>query len=335
MENLLYLCCKNKIQKTQDPPEKPPTTLPIEGIIAILFQNIAYTSTSNYRKWFYNTYKIKSYETIKRERRYSLHEEIDFDTCMTDHMTDRLPDRLPDRKIQKNSSIDSLLEEIYLCKEPLNIYYIPFTQKLLPIFDKHIEYFDNNIISVKVPHGKIKFFEKNNLFFITFLFDKNIELSPIKNMPIPIGKNTIYVDVLTETIVNGFLNIPEICDIIKKMMMSEKNIITAHYKNCVFVDIIVYHLRQRVRNPIVYFAISPIIEYSNILYRKINKKLTYYLINHVNPENISDNFIKIDAPYEQQIGSYCPFCSSNDSHMSHNYRKNLKNITLEILHDFI
>jgi len=335
MENLLYLCCKNKAQKVQDPPIKLPITLPIEGIVAILFQNIAYTSTSNYRKWFYNTYKVKSYETIKKERRYSLHEEIDFDTCITDRMEDRMPDHMLARKIQKNSSIDSLLEEMYLCKEPLNIYYIPFTQQLLPIFDKHIEYFDNNIISIKIPHGKIKFFEKNNIFFITFLFDKNLKLSSIKNNPITIGKKTIYIDILTEKIVNGFLNIPEICDIIKKMMMSEKNIISAHYKNCVFVDLIVYHLRQRIRNPIIYFAISPIFEHDHILYRKINKKLTYYLINHVNPENIFDNFIKIDAPYEPHIGSYCSFCSSNSSDGPNNYRKNLKNITLEILHDFI
>lgn len=340
MENLLYLCCKNKIQKTQDPPEKPPTTLPIEGIIAILFQNIAYTSTSNYRKWFYNTYKVKLNETIKRERRYSLHEEIDYDTCMTYCPTDRSTDRstnrstdLPiDRKIQKNSSIDSLLEEMYLCKEPLNIYYIPFTQQLLPIFEKNIEYFDNNIISVKIPYGKIKFFERNNLFFITFLFDKNIELSPIKNIPIPIGKKILYVDILTEKIINGFLNIPEIYDIIKKMMLSDKNIISAHYKNCVFVDIIVYYLRQRVRNPILYFSISPILEYIDhhqILYKKINKKLTYYLINNINPENISDNFIKIDTPYKPIFGSYC------SSHTSQNYRKNLKNITLNILNDFL
>ena len=137
MENILSLCCKNNIQKS--PKKTKPTTLPEEGIIAIIFQNIAYTPTSNYRKWFFNTYKIKSTETIKRDRRYSLHEDIDYDTCLTD------------RKIQKNGSIDSLFEEMYLCKEPLDIYYIPFTQQLLPIFEKYIEYFDNNILSVKIP----------------------------------------------------------------------------------------------------------------------------------------------------------------------------------------
>jgi hypothetical protein len=321
MENLLYLCCKNKAHKeqnTQDPLTKPPITLPIEGIIAVLFQNIAYTSTSNYRKWFYNTYKMKSYETIKRDRRYSLHEDIDYDACMTD--------RHINRKIQKNGSIDSLLEEMYLCKEQLNIYYIPFTQQLLPIFDKHIEYFDNNIVSVKIPYGKIKFFEKNNLFFITFLFEKNIELSPIKNIPFEIGKKKIYIDVLTESIVNGFFNIPQICDIIKKMMMSEKTIISSHYKNCIFTDLIVYEFCKRIRNSIIYFSIAPIIEHSNILYNKINKKLTYYLINNENPENISSNFIKIDGSPDY----ICSFCKDPP-----NYRKNLKNITLEILHYFI
>ena len=43
MENLLYLCCKNKAQKeqnAQEHPIKPPITLPIEGIISVLFQNI-------------------------------------------------------------------------------------------------------------------------------------------------------------------------------------------------------------------------------------------------------------------------------------------------------
>jgi len=319
MENILYLCCKNKTPTTTI---KPQLTLPIEGIIAILFQNIAYTSTSNYRKWFYNTYKIKSTETIKRDRRYSLHEDIDYDACMTD----RYMDRHMDRKIQKNGSIDSLLEEMYLCKEPLNIYYIPFTQQLLPIFDKHIEYFDNNIVSLKIPYGKIKFFEKNNLFFITFLFDKKIELSPIKNIPFSIGKKKIYIDEITEKILNGFFNSTQISDIIKKMMMSEKTIISSHYKNCIFTDLIVYEFCQRIRNSIIYFSIAPILEYSNILYKKINKKLTYYLIHHENPENMSSNYIKIYSSYE----SICGSCYS-----THNYRKNLKNISLEILHDFI
>jgi hypothetical protein len=197
---------------------------------------------------------------------------------------------------------------------------------LLPIFDKHIEYFDNNIVSVKIPYGKIKFFEKNNIFFITFLFDKKIELSQIKNIPFEVGKKKIYIDVLTELIVNGFFNIPQICDIIKKMMMSEKIIISSHYKNCIFTDLIVYEFCQRIRNPIIYFSIAPIIEHSNILYNKINKKLTYYLINNENPENISSNFIKINESPE----SICSFCKDPT-----NYRKNLKNITLEILHYFI
>ena len=308
MENILNFCCEKNRQKTNE--SIVISTLPIEGIVAILFLNIAYTSNSNYRKWFYNTYKVKYNETIKRERRYSFHEDIDYDACMTD------------RKIKKNESIDSLYEELYLCKEPLNIYYIPFAQQLLPIFEKHIEYFDNNIISVKIPHGKIKFFEKNNIFFITFLFDKHLELSLVKNNKIMIGKNTLYINDITEEIINGFLNKQETLDILKKMIISEKTIISAHYKNCVFADLIVYQLLIRVRNPIIYFAIAPILGHNNILYKKINKKITYYLINHENPDNISTNFIKIKREYE-------PFCGS-----SINYRKNLKNITLEILYKF-
>lgn len=314
MENILNLCCEKKKQKSHEPIVNP--TLPIEGIVAILFQNIAYTSTSNYRKWFYNTYKIKYNETIKRERRYSFHEDIDYDECMTD------------RKIQKNGSIDSLFEELYLCKEPLNIYYIPFAQQLLPIFEKHVEYFDNNIISVKIPHGKIKFFEKNNIFFITCLFDKHLELSSVKNNKIVIGKNILYIDDITEEIINGFLNSPTTFDILKKMLISEKTVFSAHYKNCIFADLIVYELLLRVRTPIIYFAIAPILWHNNILYKKINKKITYYLINHENPDDISKNFIKINALYEPFCVSYC----SPDSSL--NFRKNLKNISLEILHKF-
>ena len=312
MESILYLCCKNKKEKS--PIKNKLSTLPIEGIIAIIFQNIAYTPTSNYRKWFFNTYKIKSKETIKRDRRYSIHEEIDYDSCLTD------------RKIQKNGSIDSLLEEMYLCKEPLDIYYIPFTQQLLPLFDKYIEYFDNNILSVKIPYGKIKLFEKNNIFFITFLFDKTIEFSSVKNIRYQVGKKIIYIDEITNSIIIGVLNIPKICDILEKMMISEKTIITAHSKNCIFTDIIVYEFSERIRTDMIYFSISPILENSPILYKKINKNLTYYLINHENPDNISDNFIKIDAPG----GSICGLCKEPP-----NYRKNLKNISLEILHDFI
>lgn len=312
MERILYLCCENNTQKS--PRNNCNSTIPEEGIIAIIFQNIAYTSTANYRKWFYNTYKIKYNETIKRDRRYSLHEDIDYNACLTE------------RNIQKNGSLDSLFEEMYLCKEPLNIYYIPFTQKLLPLFEKHIEYFDNNIISIKIPYGKIKFFEKNNIFFITFLFEKTIELSHIKNIPFSIGNKTIYIDEITEKIVNEFFNISQIYDIIKKMIISEKTIISAHSKNCVITDFIVYEFCQRVRTDLIYFSITPFLENSLILYKKINKKLTYYLIHHENPENISSNFIKIDT----QSSIICGLCQSPQ-----NYRKNLKNITLEILHDFI
>ena len=312
MESILYLCCKNNTQES--PRKSKPTTLSEEGIIAIIFLNIAYTPTSNYRKWFFNTYKIKSTETIKRDRRYSLHEDIDYDTCLTD------------RKIQKNGSIDSLFEEMYLCKEPLDIYYIPFTHQLLPLFDKKIEYFDNNIMSVKIPHGKIKFFEKNNLFFITFLFDKTIELSSVKNIRYQVGKKIIYIDEITDSIILGVLNISQIYDILKKMMMSEKTIISAHSKNCVFTDLIIYEFSERIRTDLIYFAIAPVLENSPILYKKINKKLTYYLIHHENPNNISSNFIKIDA----QPSLICSLC-----YPLPNFRKNLKNISLEILHDFI
>jgi hypothetical protein len=312
MENILSLCCKNNTKES--PRYYYTSTLPEEGIIAIIFQNIAYTPTSNYRKWFFNTYKIKSNETIKRDRSYSLHEEIDYDECLTE------------RNLQKNGSIDSLLEEMYLCKEPLDIYYIPFPHQLLPLFETHIEYFDNNILSVKIPHGKIKFFEKNRLFFITFLFDKTIEFSLIKNIPYEIGKKIIYIDEITNTIIMGVFNIPKITDILRKMMMSEKTIISAHSKNCIFTDIIVYEFCKRIRTDILYFSISPILENSRILYKKINKKLTYYLIHYENPNNISSNFIKIDSP----MGRSCGLCQDPP-----NYRKNLKNITMEILHDFI
>jgi hypothetical protein len=312
MENILSLCCKNNTQKSTR--ESNPTTLPEDGIIAIIFQNIAYTPTSNYRKWFFNTYKIKSTETIKRDRRYNLHEEIDYDTCLTE------------RNLQKNGSIDSLLEEMYLCKEPLDIYYIPFSHQLLPIFEKYIEYFDNNILSIKIPNGKIKFFEKNNIFFITFLFDKTIQISSVKNIEYSLGKKSIYIDEVTNSIINNSLNIPEIFDIFRKMMMSEKTIISAHSKNCIFTDFIVYEFCQRVRTDLIYFAISPLLENSPILYKKINKKLTYYLIHHENPNYISSNFIKIDAP----PSLLCGLCQEPQ-----NYRKNLKNITLEILHNFI
>jgi hypothetical protein len=313
MENILNLCCKNYTQKSQK--NKLPTILPEEGIIAIIFQNIAYTPTSNYRKWFFNTYKIKSTETVKRDRSYSLHEEIDYDTCLTD------------RKIEKNGSLDSLLEEIYLCKEPLNIYYIPFTQKLLPLFERHIKYFDNNILSIKIPYGKIKLFEKNNIFFLTFLFDKTIEISSIKNIKYQVGKKIIYIDEITNSIILGVLNIPQICDIIQKMMMSDKIIISAHSKNCIFTDLIVYEFSERIRTEIIYFSIAPILDNNQILYKKINKELTYYLIHYENPNNICDNFIKIDSP---PSGSMCGFCQEPP-----NFRKNLKNISLEILHDFI
>jgi hypothetical protein len=312
MENILNLCCNNNVHES--PRESKHQTLPEEGIIAIIFQNIAYTPNSNYRKWFFNTYKIKSTETIKRDRRYSLHEEIDYDECLTE------------RNLQKNGSLDSLLEEMYLCKEPLDIYYTPFTHQLLPLFEMHIEYFDNNILSVKIPHGKIKFFEKNNFFFITFLFNKTIELSSVKNIQYQVGKKIILIDEITNSIIIGVLNIPQISDILRKMMMSEKTIISAHSKNCVFTDLIVYELSERTRTDLIYFAIAPILENSPILYKKINKSLTYYLIHHENPNNISSNFIKIESP----PGRLCGLCQDPP-----NYRKNLKNITLEILHDFI
>jgi hypothetical protein len=215
---------------------------------------------------------------------------------------------------------------MYLCKEPLDIYYIPFPHQLLPLFEMHIEYFDNNILSIKIPRGKIKFFEKNNLFFITFLFDKTIELSSLKNIQYQVGKKIIYIDEITNSIILGVLNIPQICDIMQKMMISEKTIISAHSKNCIFADIIVYEFSERIKSELIYFSIAPILDNNPILYKKINKELTYYLIHHENPNNISDNFIKINSPNV----SMCRLCQELP-----NYRKNLKNITLEVLHNFI
>ena len=109
-------------------------------------------------------------------------------------------------------------------------------------------------------------------------------------------------------------------------MISEKTIISAHSKNCIFADIIVYEFSERIKTELIYFSIAPILDNNPILYKKINKELTYYLIHHENPNNISDNFIKINSPNV----SMCRLCQELP-----NYRKNLKNITLEVLHNFI
>lgn len=284
--------------------------IPKEYFIAIIFQNIAYTGSSNYKKWFYNTYKNKNNQTIKRERRYSLDENIDFDICQTE------------RKINKTESMETIYENFFYDNEPIYVYYLPFSNHILPYFEKYLDDFTSNIISKKIEKGKIKYFEKNNKVFVSFLFNKNIELSSdIYNLPL--GKKTIKISRTIQDIWEELDNHHTLLTLINELLNNEEIIFVSHYKNSIFTDYIVYHISQLFSMKLKYCSIGSTNYFPDFFYKKLDKIVEYYHFGNYNKGNVK-NYVDVNDKSTFNCCNYNP----------ENYRKNLKRISIKILQDF-
>lgn len=132
-------------------------------INTLLFLNIAYTSSRNYKLWFSRNY----FNVMEpRERTTSLNYDIDFDICSTE---------------RKNYSMES----IYETYAEENFYYCPFPTYLFNYFIKNIDNFDNEIHNIYFDfHGKTKckYMKKDDNIYITFIFSKDLFKKNIKKM---------------------------------------------------------------------------------------------------------------------------------------------------------
>ena len=268
-------------------------------IVAILFQNIAYTSSANYKKWFYNNYYIDNHNFIKRDRSYSLDENIDFDMCLTQR--------------NRNSSMDTIYEEVFLGKEPLDVYYSPLTENLINLFDDYSNYFSTTIETIRLNNAKIKYFAKNNNIYITFIFKKDLKISDEKEMVKIYEKNVkVSKSVLQEW--QNLQNNINFINLQNEMENYEKIIIVSHYKNCIFTDFIISQLRHEIE----YIMIDPIFNYETEFYKKLNKNLDCFLFGR---ENIC--FLNF---WEIKDNNTFPCCGC----ISLNYRKSLKKTSIFI-----
>lgn len=276
--------------------EKEKIIYPRELQVLILFQNIAYTSSKNYQKWFYNKYFIAENKVSKRERSYSLDSEIDFDECLTN------------RKINKSCSLETIFES-YL-DDFIEEYYSSLPSELIPYFEENLEYFPKKIESLSFDNSKIKYFIYQNQIFISFMFPKNISLS----------KNKIKIDkfLFSSTLIDIWENIKNnysIFNFILNLISFDKIFIVSHYKNTIITDFIIYKLSRNL--DITYLSILP--QYFNEInfYKELDYKINYYLFSNINQN--TKKFIKME--------DNCSFCCGERI----NYRKNLKRNSIEIL----
>jgi len=285
-------------------------SIPKECMIAIIFQNIAYTSSGNYKKWFYNTYKKNNNYIQKRERRYSLDENIDFDICLTE------------RKISKTDSMETIYENFFLENEPIYVYYLPFPQEILPFFEKYIDYFNPNIQSKKINQGKIKYFENSNKIFISFMFDKNIELSNIL-FNFKIKKKIIKISKTIHDMWENIKTNPIFYNLINNLINYDEIIIISHYKNCIFTDYIIYNILQLFSINLIYCSILNPHYFPNSFYQKLDNITNFYNFGNDN-KGPTKNFVEI---YNNSSFICCNYTPNN-------YRKNLKHISIKILQNF-
>ena len=279
--------------------EKEKKLFPKELEILLIFQNIAYTSSKNYQKWFYNKYFITKDKTYKRERSYSLDSEIDFDECLTN------------RKIDKISSLETIYESFI--DDYIEDYYSPIPSEFICYFEKNLDFFPKKIESIPINFfgiSKLKYFTYQNQIFISLMFPKNIVLS---NEKIKIDK--FYYSKTLIDFSKIFQENSNLQDFIINLNNYDEIYFVSHYKNTIFTDYIISKLTDGLK--ITYLSISP--EYFNDdkFYQKLDSKIKFYVFsnNYLNVKNFN------------KIENLLVFCCGERI----NYRKNLKNNTIQIL----
>ena len=270
--------------------------------VLLIFQNIAYTSSKNYQKWFYNRYQVRSGELTRRERSYSLDSEIDFDECFT----------------YRNVAKPMLLETIYesATDDYINNYYTPLTSELVPYFESFAPFFQPTIRSITVQFDgclKLKSFVCDDQIFLTLMLPRSHSISSITTKIGSFRFPTTLVDFW-----NALENNPDSHVLIDALPQYGKVNIVSHYKNTFFTDFFVYKLVSQYRpSDVRYLSILPDRFHEPKFYKFLDRQVDLTIFSERNVQ--VRGYHSVDTCYE--------LCCTNRS----NYRRNLKRHSKRIL----
>ncbi len=270
--------------------------------VLLLFQNIAYTSSKNYQKWFYNRYQVRSGELTRRERSYSLDSEIDFDECFT----------------YRPAARPLMLETIYesATDDYISNYYTPLTSELLPYFESFAPFFQPSITSVTVQFSgylKLKYFKCDDQIFLTIMLPRSHSISS--------ESTTVGAFSFSNTLIefwDALERNPTSRDLIDTLPHYGKVNIVSHYKNTFFTDFFVYKLVSQHRaSDVRYLSLLPDKLHDDKFYKLLDRQVDLVLFSERSTP-IRSHY-RIETCYET--------CCTNRS----NYRRNLKRHSKRIL----
>ena len=270
--------------------------------VLLLFQNIAYTSSKNYQKWFYNRYQVRNGELTRRERSYSLDSEIDFDECFT----------------YRNTARPLLLETIYesATDDYISNFYTPLTSDLVPYFSSFAPFFQPTIRSLTIQFNgctKLKYFTCDDQIFLTLMLPRSHSIT---------GHSTNIGTFTFPTTLVDFWNAleqnPASRELIDTLPDYGKVNIVSHYKNTFFTDFFVYKLVSQHRvSDVRYLSLLPDKLHEPKFYKFLDRQIDLTLFSERNV-SIKD-YHPMEICYET--------CCTNRS----NYRRNLKRHSKKML----
>ncbi len=313
------LCCdgesrrgdseKSELNKTRTPPSAAFARSRVyegpapELSVLLLFQNVAYTSSKNYQKWFYNRYQVRSGELARRERSYSLDSEIDFDECFTYRNAVARP---------------LMLETIYesATDDYISNYYTPLPSELVPYFESFAPFFQPVIHSVTVQFNgclKLKYFTCDDQIFLTLMLPRSHSISSNITKLGEFSFSTTLVDFW-----NALETNPASYNLIDTLPQHGKVNIVSHYKNTFFTDFFAYKLVSAHRTcDVRYLSILPDKFHETKFYKLLDRRLDLTIFSERSvPVN---GHHRVETCYETCCTNRC------------NYRRNLKRHSKRLL----
>ena len=263
--------------------------------VLLLFQNIAYTSSKNYQKWFYNRYQVRNGELTRRERSYSLDSEIDFDECVTS------------RNVTRSLSLETIYESA--TDDYISNYYTPLTAELVPYFESFVPFFQPAIRSITIQFNgclKLKYFTCDDQLFLTLMLPRSHDVSNSTTKVGTFSFPTTLVDFW-----NALENNPTSHDLIDTLPLYGKVNIVSHYKNTFFTDYFVYKLVSQHRvSDVRYLSLLPDRLHEPKFYKFLDRQIDFTLFGEQSVPIRGYRYV--ETCYET--------CCTNRS----NYRRNLK-----------
>lgn len=302
------LCCDTRSDSSDTSPEVTPSvnnyTLSPEFTVLILFQNIAYTSSKNYQKWFYNNFHKHDGDFTLRERSYSLDSEIDFDECVTA------------RNVSRTTSLETIYESA--TDDYISDYYSPLPNDLLIYFNNYINFFQPLIRSITFQFSgtaKLKCFINDNQLFLSVMLPRSCDIADETHSIGTFAFSKTLTDFWNTLETNS-----QIFDLITTVPLYDKVNIVAHYRNTYFADFLVYKLvtKYRIAN-IRYLSLLPDRFHDDWLYANLDSAVDMLIFSEYSV-NVK-NYRKVNTCYDS-----C--CMSRA-----NYRRNLKQHSKKILED--